>query len=211
MERFKVLVVDDERINIQVIAGALADQFDVLSAESGFEAISMVKEHQPDLILLDVMMPEMSGFETCQLIKAEPAFADIPVIFITALDRGQGEAQGLELGAVDYIMKPFDVGLVVLRVTNHLRLKHQRDLLASRNRELEEALARVKRLEGIISICMYCKQIRSEDQSWQQLERYISEHSDALFSHGICPHCFEKHFGMAPPADDGGKPAQTAG
>ena len=195
-KRSIILVVDDDLINIQVVKSALKDEYDVLSAQNGHDAISRLKEHKPDLILLDVMMPEMSGFDLCSIIKSDAAFADIPVIFLTALDSNDGELRGLEIGGVDYITKPVNLPLLRQRVHNHIALKErtdrvraQRDLLVRKNNELERALARVKQLEGIIPICMYCKKIRDDQNSWHQLEQYITDHSGAFFSHGICPHC----------------------
>ena len=195
-KRFKILVVDDDLINMQVISAALKDKYDILTALNGHDAISRLKEHKPDLILLDVMMPELSGFDLCSIIKSDTAFADIPVIFLTALDTNEGELRGLELGGIDYIAKPFNLSLLRLRVSNHIALKErndtvkeQRDLLARRNEELAAALARIRTLEGIIPICMYCKKIRDDKDVWNQLEQYISDHSEARFSHGICPHC----------------------
>lgn len=200
-KRFRILVVDDERINIQVITAALRDEYEIVPAQNGYDAISLLKEHKPDLILLDVMMPDLSGFDVCSIIKADASFADIPVIFLTALDTQEGELKGLELGGIDYLMKPVNFDLLRLRVRNHLELKsrndlvrEQRDLLERQKAELEMTLARVKRLEGIIPICMHCKNIRIDSESWQQLEAYITENSDALFSHGICPACFAKHY-----------------
>lgn len=193
-KRATILVVDDNPVNITLLEKGLRLEYDVLSASSGELALSLVKIKQPDLILLDVMMPGMSGFEVMKNLKAGLATATIPVIFVTALDQGINEAEGLELGAVDYIHKPFDIALVKLRVRNQIELKQQRDLLVEQKRELEETVSRIKRLEGFISICMYCKQIRNDQNSWQRLEEYISEHTDALFSHGICPTCAETHF-----------------
>lgn len=198
-KRNTILVVDDEPVNVQVITFALRAEYDILTALNGYDAISLVKEHKPDLILLDVMMPGLSGLEVCSVIKSAELFEDIPVIFLTAMDSTEGEAQGLELGATDYLTKPVNLDLLRLRVRNHIALKErtdlvkeQRDLLASQKQELEATLDRVKQLEGIIPICMYCKKIRNDQNSWQQLEQYISDHSEAMFSHGICPHCVEE-------------------
>ncbi|MEI8243682.1 MAG: response regulator, partial [bacterium] len=163
-----------------------------LTATSGREAIELLKQYKPDLILLDVLMPDLDGFEVCRMIKADAAYAGMPVIFLTALDTQAGEMQGLELGGIDYVAKPFNFPLLKLRVRNHLLLKEQRDLLASQKAALEAALARVKQLEGIIPICAYCKKIRDDKQSWHQLEIYISDHSEALFSHGACPDCLKE-------------------
>ena len=194
-----ILAVDDEPVNIQVITSALKFEYDILTALNGYDAISQLKEHKPDLILLDVMMPDLNGFDVCSIIKSDAAFADIPVIFLTALDFYDGERRGLELGAIDYLTKPINFDLLKLRVRNHIALNErnelvmeQRDLLACQKEELEAALARVRKLEGIISICMYCKKIRDDQDTWNQLEQYISDHSEAKFSHGMCPHCAEE-------------------
>jgi len=195
----KILVVDDEPLNIQLISFSLKGEYTILTALNGHDAISKLKEHSPDLILLDVMMPDISGFDVCKIIKTNPSFVDIPVIFLTAMESHEGALQGLDLGAIDYLTKPVDLELLKLRVRNLVALKErsdlvkeQRDLLARQKEDLEAALARVKQLEGVIPICMYCKKIKDDKQSWQQLERYISEHSEAMFSHSACPECFEK-------------------
>lgn len=189
---FTILVVDDEMINLQLVTSALRGEYTMFKAQNGYEAIDLLGKHNPDLILLDVMMPELNGFELCSIIKADERYADIPVIFLTAMDSHDAVLQGLEIGAIDYLTKPFNIGMLKLRVRNHIALKAQRDLLKFQKKELEEALSRVKQLEGIIPICMYCKKIRDDQSSWQQLETYLSEHSEAQFSHGICPHCVEE-------------------
>jgi DNA-binding response OmpR family regulator len=190
--RCTILAVDDDPSNIIIITAALKDEYDITSARGGHDAINQLKEHKPDLILLDVMMPELNGFDVCRIIKSDVKFADIPVIFLTAVDTQEGELQGLEVGGIDYLTKPVNISLLKQRVRNHLLLKKQRDLLEQKNSELEAALAQVKQLEGIIPICSYCKKIRDDQQTWQQLEIYISSHSEAEFSHGMCPHCVEE-------------------
>lgn len=196
----KILIVDDDEINVQVLALALKDEYQVLTAYEGFTALQIMKDERPDLVLLDIMMPGIDGLEVRRQMRANEALAETPVIFVTAITGAEGEAAGLELGAVDYLTKPVNLNLAKLRIRNQLELKRQRDeiaernaLLAARTAELEEMLARVRRLEGIISICMYCKRIRSDVDEWQQLERYITEHSDAMFSHGMCPDCYARH------------------
>ena len=143
-KRFKILLVDDDPANIQVMTSALIDEYDIITAMNGYDAISLIKEHIPDMILLDVMMPDLSGFEVCRIIKSYEAYADIPVIFLTALDTYDGELQGLQLGGIDYLAKPVNFNLLKLRVRNHLELKErnllvkeQRDLLAQQKEELE--------------------------------------------------------------------------
>ena len=191
-----VLIVDDDQASLKAVSSALEGDYNVLTALNGFEAVSLVKEHLPDLILLDVMMPDMDGFAACKIIRSDIAMEDIPIIFLTALDTFDGELEGLELRGTDYLAKPINYSLLKLRIRNHIEfkernglIKEQRDLLAHQKEELETALARVKQLEGIIPICMYCKKIRDNQNCWQQLETYISQHSEARFSHGACPEC----------------------
>ena len=198
-EKPRILIVDDEEINIQVMTGALKGEYEIDSALGGKQAILKVKECMPDLILLDMMMPDLSGAEVCTTIKAEKRLAHIPIIFLTALNTAEGEAKALEAGAIDYLNKPVNIDLIRLRVKNHIGLVRardeicsQRDLLTSQKNDLEASISRNKHLEGLLPICMYCKQIRDDGNTWHQLEMYITEHSDALFSHGICPHCIEK-------------------
>ena len=191
-KRFKILAVDDEPVNIRLMTAAFKDEYDVITAMNGHDAIAQIEEQNPDLILLDVMMPDISGFDVCRIIKADERFADIPVIFLTGLDTLQGQLHGLEIGGIDYLTKPINFPLAKQRVRNHIALKEQRVLLVRQKEELEAALARVKQLEGIIPICSYCKKIRDDQQNWHQLEHYISDHSGALFSHGVCPKCAEE-------------------
>jgi putative two-component system response regulator len=132
----KILIVDDTPENIHVLVGILEDKYDVSVAANGEKAlkiVSMVPDF--DLILLDIMMPEMDGYEVCTRLKADMKTARIPVIFVTALAADENEAQGLELGAVDYITKPFKPALVRARVVNHLELKRYRDKLEEMVRE----------------------------------------------------------------------------
>jgi PleD family two-component response regulator len=187
-----ILIVDDNATNIQILNSTLKHEFKTSFAMSGIDAMQRVHSIAPDLILLDIMMPDMDGFEVCKRLKEDEKLRDIPVIFITALGDADEESKGLQLGAADYITKPFNQDIVLLRVRNHLELKKRRDALEQRTLELEKALAEIKVLQGIIPICSSCKQIRDDQGAWQQMEIYITEHSDALFSHGICPDCVKK-------------------
>jgi diguanylate cyclase (GGDEF)-like protein len=125
----KILIVDDAPINIQVLNESLRDRFRIFFATSGADALKLAATVLPDLILLDVIMPDMDGYEVCRQLKADPLLMDIPIIFISAMSQQQDETIGLELGAVDYITKPFSPAIVQLRVRNQLELKRQRDLL----------------------------------------------------------------------------------
>ncbi len=191
MDKAKILIVDDTPANIETLNETLENEFDIYFAMDGNDALQKVQLLEPDLILLDIMMPVMDGFEVCRRLKENEQFRDIPVIFITALDQPEDESKGLVLGAADYVTKPFNPDLVLLRVRNHLKLKNQRDTLELRTLELEKILSEIKVLQGIIPICAYCKNIRDDQGYWNQVEKYVSEHTEAKFSHGICPTCFE--------------------
>jgi len=124
-----VLVVDDVPANIQVLAQILKDRYTVIFAKSGEEALAMAQKVVPDIILLDVMMPDMDGYTVCARLKANASLSHIPVIFVSAMGEVEDETKGLEVGAIDYITKPANPAIVRCRVHNHLELKRQRDLL----------------------------------------------------------------------------------
>ena len=121
-ERERILVVDDEPANLKVIREVLANDYRLSFAKSGELALQLIENEPPKLILLDIMMPDMSGFEVCKVLKANPKTAHIPVIFVTALSHEQDESEGFALGAVDYITKPISPAIVRARVKNHLSL-----------------------------------------------------------------------------------------
>ncbi len=191
-EKQKIFIVDDTPANIQILDETLKDEYEIYFALNGKDALQNAVTVIPELMLLDIMMPEIDGYEVCRTLKNNPLLKDIPVIFITALDQADHETKGLELGAVDYITKPFNPAIVRLRVKNHLELKKHRDGLALRNAELQEALAKIKTLSGLLPICASCKKIRDDKGYWNRIETYISDHSEAEFSHSICPECTKK-------------------
>ena len=186
-----LLIVDDVPENLLVLYKILRDEYEIVGATSGTEALQLAASSRPDLILLDVMMPELDGYEVCRLLKKDSRNRDVPVIFISALNEEIDEMRGFEVGAVDFVMKPIKPPILLHRVAVHLELQARRQALLSRNEELQAALARVKELSGMLPICMTCKKIRDDEGYWRQLESYISEHSEALFSHCYCPECAE--------------------
>jgi sigma-B regulation protein RsbU (phosphoserine phosphatase) len=136
--RQKILIVDDTPANIQILHEVLQSDYTVFFATNGPDALGIVQREIPDLILLDIMMPAMDGYEVCTRIKADPRTHQIPVIFITAMSEEEDEAKGLECGAIDYITKPISPPIVTARVRNHLELKYQRDALEELSLELVE-------------------------------------------------------------------------
>ncbi|MCH8621612.1 two-component system response regulator [Undibacterium sp. TS12] len=133
-----ILIVDDTPDNISLLSGLLKDQYKIKIATNGLKALQIASSRPgPDLILLDVMMPEMDGYETCRRLKADPATVDIPIIFLTAKSQVQDEEMGLRLGAVDYISKPISPPIVLARVATQLNLVRARHLLQDQNKHLE--------------------------------------------------------------------------
>ena len=134
----KLLIVDDTPENIQVLMGTLKDGYAIVAAINGEKALKMaVADPPPEIILLDIMMPGMDGFEVCQRLKADPDTRDIPVIFLSALDDTVNKVKGFNMGAVDYISKPFQPEEVVVRVNTHLTINRLKQSLAEKNRELQ--------------------------------------------------------------------------
>ncbi len=125
-----ILIVDDEIINIEIMSAALDDAYEICFATSGAQALQVANDILPDLILLDVIMPHMHGFDVCTALKNDPMLADIPVIFITGLGEATDEIHGLSLGAIDYVTKPIRPAILRSRVKNHIELKQLRDNLA---------------------------------------------------------------------------------
>lgn len=129
-EKSKVLLVDDSPLIRKILSDMLENDYEVITSHSGLDGYEKAILQQPDIILLDVVMPELDGIETCKMIKKNKATEFIPIIFITSLDEAQDEMKGLEAGAIDYITKPFSEGIVKARIKNHLELKKHRDRLA---------------------------------------------------------------------------------
>lgn len=151
--KLMILLVDDAPTNIQMLNETLKDGYHLFFATNGRDALRIASESVPDLILLDVIMPDMDGYEVCRTLKTDPILRNVPIIFITAMNQQEDEAIGLELGAVDYITKPFNPTIVRLRIRNQIELKRQRDLLTRlshldgltgipNRRALDEALER---------------------------------------------------------------------
>ncbi len=172
---FSVLIVDDEPKNIQLLGNLLKEEnYEVEFATSGKEAIEWVNSRQFDLILLDIMMPEMDGYEVCKIIKSNTYKRHIPIIFITAKTEADDIVKAFEMGGADYITKPFKAAELLIRVKMQMEMKV---------------------LRGLIPICAKCKDIRNDKGMWNKMEEYIENHSSALFSHSLCPKCTEKFYG----------------
>ena len=162
----RVLVADDEPANILLIAHALQDECEVVRASSGTEVLEQVTAGDIDLILLDVVMPGLDGFEICRVLKSSQITASIPIIFVTALDERRDETRGFDAGAVDYIIKPIHPSIVRARVRTHLELKRARDLL--------EQLASVDPLTGIANRRRFDTALEEEWRRTRRAGRWLS-------------------------------------
>lgn len=190
----RALIADDDRVAREIVSRTLARwNFEVTSVADGTEAWRYLEQSTgPTLAILDWMMPGLDGADVCRRVRAERPIANFYLMLLTALESRKDIVAGLDAGAHDYIVKPCDPDELRARVQVGVRVLTLQERLAERVTALEEALSRVKRLHGLLPICSYCKRIRGDDQYWQQVDAYLAEHTEAQFSHGICPPCFEK-------------------
>lgn len=188
-----ILVVDDNPDNLRLLSEILkTHHYKIRLVPNGQRALATIRKEAPDLILLDIMMPVMDGFEVCRQLKADKKTAGIPIIFISALDETVDKVKAFSLGGVDYVTKPFRSEEVLARVRTHLTLHYLQLQLEKKNTELQKAFDEIKVLRGCLPICASCKRIRKDDGYWEQIETYISDHSEVQFSHGCCQECAKK-------------------
>ena len=189
----RILVADDESVSRRILQSMLEDWgYSVRVCTDGAVAWELLQRTDaPPLVILDWVMPRMNGLEVCRKLRA--VFKPCPtyVVLVTSKDQNADIVTGLDAGADDYVAKPFNREELRARVQVGERVVELQRRLAERVRELEAALADVKHLSGLLPICAYCKKIRNDQNYWQQVESYVSEHSEAQFSHGICPDCYE--------------------
>lgn len=191
----KILIAEDCDITRFKLEGILSGWgYEAVTASDGSRAWDRLHgENAPTLALLDWSMPGKSGVEICQEIRLEETLNPPYIILLTSRDDKNEIIEGLRSGADDYIIKPFDIDILKVRIEVGQRVLNLQSNLARRIEELQKAVQHIELLRGIIPICMYCKKIRNDQESWEQMEKYISEHSKAQFSHGICPECLKTH------------------
>ena len=169
-----ILIVDDNPRNIQFLGNLLMPHgYELGVAQNGREALIFLEERLPDLILLDVMMPEMDGYQFCSEMKMQLNLSHIPVIFLTAKSHSDDIIKGFASGGADYVTKPFIAAELMARINTHLE---------------------INQLRHLIPICSICKKVRDDKGLWNQLEAYINNHTNTKFSHGICKECAEEHY-----------------
>ena len=195
----RILIADDDRLSTTMLSRTLEQwDFEVAVAHDGAAAWdAIVGDKPPALAIFDWMMPKIDGVELCRRVRATSLPSPIYLILLTARNSRADLVAGLEAGADDYLTKPFDPD--ELRARIHV------------GRRTLALIANIKRLTGLLPICSYCKRIRSDHNYWEQVESYISEHTDALFSHGICPSCMVTVIAELDSADaEGASPKKSA-
>jgi sigma-B regulation protein RsbU (phosphoserine phosphatase) len=190
----RALVADDDLATAALLQRTLERWgLDVIVAHDGLEALKAVQEDPGiGLAVLDWSMPGLDGPEVCRRIRADPARAHLHLLLLTAREGRADVISGLDAGADDYLSKPFDPEVLRARVHVGLRVLKLKERLAERVAELETALSKVKQLHGLLPICSYCKHVRTDGDYWEQVEQYVSNHTDLQFSHGVCPACYDK-------------------
>ncbi len=183
----KILVVDDSTMYAAFLCNSLKDEYNCDFALDGKTAIKKANDNLPDLILLDVVMPDIDGYTVCEILKGKDKTREIPIIFLTNKNDTEDIVNGLNLGAVDYITKPFCLPIVRARINNHLKTQ---SLLAGLRTTIQENNV----LRGLLPICTHCKRVRDNQGDWHDLDKYLSNHSEIIFSYGICVECQDRLF-----------------
>lgn len=189
-----ILIADDDKVTLNVLNDTLNRAgYQVLTATDGEQAWKKLLESNAQVAILDWIMPGIEGIEICRRANGDPAMAHRYFILLTGRTGTEDLVAGLQAGASDYLRKPFDENELLARVEVGVRFVALQAKLAERVEELERALAQVKRLEGLLPICSYCKRIRNEQDYWERVDAYISQHANVRFTHNICPECYTKH------------------
>lgn len=187
----RVLVAEDDPLVSEMIVRSLpqTDYSVIGRAIDGLMAIEMVRSLQPDVVLMDVAMPKLDGIDATQRIQA---VHPTPVVVLTAYDNPDLVAQASAAGAGAYLVKPPYPREMDRAITIAMARFEDMRALRRLNAELEETLSKVKTLSGLLPICAGCKKIRDDEGNWHQIEVYITNHSEADFSHGLCPDCLKE-------------------
>ncbi len=192
----KILIAEDNATSRIILESVLKKWgYTVISTGAGDEALAVMKTtDSPHLLILDWMMPGMNGIEVCRKVREESSENPAYIIMLTSMNSKQDIVNGLQAGADDYLTKPFDNGELQARVRVGERVLQLQSTLVDKVNDLQAALDEIKTLRGIVTICMHCHKILNDNESWERMEKYVEGHSEAQFSHGICPDCLEKHY-----------------
>ena len=188
----KILLAEDDPMYARLLERLLEGEYEVGLAHDGVEAWEALQgENPPQLAVLDWLMPRMDGIEVCRRVRQRPEMAPTYMILLTSRDHIRDILTGFTAGADDYLVKPCDPEELRARVRVGRRVVELQSALEAHVAQLQQALTSVRQLQGLLPICAYCKRIRNDENYWEQLETYLSEHSEATFSHGICPNCYQ--------------------
>jgi sigma-B regulation protein RsbU (phosphoserine phosphatase) len=206
----QVLVADDEPVSRTVVGAMLKKAgYPVVYAPDGEQAWKQLDcDDPPSIALLDWEMPGLQGPEVVQRIRARQSPSPTYVILLTSRDSSADIVQGLRAGADDYVTKPANEDELVARVNVGARVVQLQTALEDRVRSLEEALANVKALQTLLPMCAYCKSIRNDQNYWEKVETYFTQHSNVSFTHSYCPNCYERFVRPELEALEGARAAQ---
>ena len=193
--RSKILIADDEPVTRAAVKKVVTRRgWEVVVCDNGHDAAAQFDlENPPDVAVLDWMMPGLDGSELCQRLRKKKVRAYL--IMLTGRTRPEDLVQALASGADDYVRKPFDWSELIARIKVGVRVSLLQRQLDEKVCQLQASLANAKQLGGLLPICSYCKRIRDDRDYWNGLEHYISSHSDAKFTHGVCPSCMRDALG----------------
>ena len=192
-----ILLIEDDDVIIQSLIPALEElNLDIHTLTCGKSALEVTKSLMPDLILLDIIMPESNGHDVCVSLKAERAISHIPIIFLTSKTATKDIVKGFDVGGADYICKPFNRQELQARVKTQLKLKRETEERINREESLQRAISELqvalkenRELKELLPICCNCKKIRDDQGYWQRLEQFFNQYAGVQFSHSVCPEC----------------------
>jgi phosphoserine phosphatase RsbU/P len=188
----KALIADDDIVTAAAISASVSGWgFEVVVAHDGLGALDqLMADRAPALAIIDWEMPGIDGPEICRRIRAD-ARERLYVLLLTARSSPADVVEGLEAGADDYLVKPVNLSELRARLHVGVRVVTLQERLSNKVAELQATLDKVRQLRGLLPICSYCKRIRNDENYWERVEVYVTDHSDAKFTHGICPSCLE--------------------
>ncbi len=193
--QLKILIAEDDPVSRHVIGRQLTKWgHEVIATMDGREGLAaMQRPAAPRLAILDWMMPGLDGLELCRRIRERTGKPYVYIVMLTAKKREEDIVAAFEAGADDFLSKPAQPGELRGRIQAGARVIQLQVDLTQRVRELENAVAQVRTLQGLLPMCSYCKRVRNDKDYWEQVEVYISQRTDLQFSHGFCPDCYQKH------------------
>lgn len=201
MEQKLIMIVDDTEMNISILVEALGDQYELIIAINGVDALELLDEQLPDLVLLDIMMPEMDGYQVLENMKDNDKTKDIPVIFLSAMSESDSKTKGFQLGAVDYITKPFEISEVMARVETHLELKDAREKLENQNAILEvkvrERTEMVVKSKSALTYCLAALAETRDPETGEHIKRtqnYVKALAVQLKEFGMYEDVLDDHY-----------------